>query len=695
VRAVDPDVEPENLVLDGSFERPHVDAVFGAESPAEVGGWNVGDGDVAWVPASAWEAAEGSQSLELQGNAAGSIYQDLPTTPSSEYLVSFAYAGDPGAAEDKSFAVLWDGEEVARPIFDQAGQTPAGMGYASEALLLRANDDSTRLEFKSHTGDLEGDDASCPSGPCYGPVLDDVRVSLLPVPVECAKGEVSILANGAALCVAGKGLVPKKSGLRAPRNGRIGLTGKAKTLQALAGREDLAKLGRSERAALRKLTKALSGAVEELAAEGLARDGRGPSSVPLPKGFEDWTVEQNSLATEAPAAGFAGIGGSANGLISKTKGDTTARIGSRFAQHLQLEECHDGATTRRAEFTSGYGQSLEVEKPSFKARASWGTDATASIETHLDPATGKIATYDAIVRWSVEVQPTAAEQGIVRSLPTQTYRGHMKVLGLPLHKNWTVEELSKAITFLGFWGPRGRLRDGDDGVEVLNQVGAWALFQAKTELENAEKQGEPCGQCRKRISLRGAAGAACEALRDVEVWHGTLSLPGYSFSGSVGKITVSHEESWELEFDLAKHPSLRSVWVGTPVGSLSFSGTYEDTSYSGAAPPLGGGVGLQIFEETCTYAFAAHPLVVNTIYDDEGKPVISFDWGGQLATAEIAMGGPQTRLSFSGDIPARNAGPEPYFDPGFYFPRDYFEALTPPTAAFSWELSADGVCIAP
>jgi hypothetical protein len=59
------------------------------------------------------------------------------------------------------------------------------------------------------------------------------------------------------------------------------------------------------------------------------------------------------------------------------------------------------------------------------------------------------------------------------------------------------------------------------------------------------------------------------------------------------------------------------------------------------------------------------------------------------------MGGPQTRLSFSGDIPARNAGPEPYFDPGFYFPRDYFEALTPPTAAFSWELSADGVCIAP
>ena len=54
-----------------------------------------------------WQAARGQQSVDLSGETAGAIYQDLPTVPGRRYRLRFALAGNPaGAPADKQLAFL-------------------------------------------------------------------------------------------------------------------------------------------------------------------------------------------------------------------------------------------------------------------------------------------------------------------------------------------------------------------------------------------------------------------------------------------------------------------------------------------------------------------------------------------------------------------------------------------------------------
>src|SRR5690348_9495557 len=82
-----------NLVVNGSFERPvgqHYIPVF-----QTFDGWRVtGDGGV--KVGDFWQAAQGTQEIDLCGISGGSIMQTIATTTGQRYVLTFALAGNPG-----------------------------------------------------------------------------------------------------------------------------------------------------------------------------------------------------------------------------------------------------------------------------------------------------------------------------------------------------------------------------------------------------------------------------------------------------------------------------------------------------------------------------------------------------------------------------------------------------------------------
>jgi choice-of-anchor C domain-containing protein len=161
---------------DGGFEVPRVPAAFvvryGATS--DIGRWRVIAGDTDLIGAGYWQAARGRQSLDLDGDVAGSIEQTFTTAIGVCYAVHFALAGnvDSGPAVKTGFAQV--GQNIlglkSRPTrrhfaFDITGRSRARMGYVRRTFYFRSLSSKATLGFTSTTG----------SG--YGPVLDDVSVT--------------------------------------------------------------------------------------------------------------------------------------------------------------------------------------------------------------------------------------------------------------------------------------------------------------------------------------------------------------------------------------------------------------------------------------------------------------------------------------------------------------------------------------
>ncbi len=171
----------QSVVVNGSFEDPTVVSVDGyvlRSSGAIFGGWTVGGNSIDHI-GSFWQSAEGAQSLDLNGANQGSVYQDLATTPGTSYLFSFAMAGNPYGDDAKRMQVNWGGAQVADLTFDQAGTSATGMNWGYHSYLLNAVSSTTRIEFVSLTGTMNGRKGVAAF---YGPALDDVKVEAVPLP---------------------------------------------------------------------------------------------------------------------------------------------------------------------------------------------------------------------------------------------------------------------------------------------------------------------------------------------------------------------------------------------------------------------------------------------------------------------------------------------------------------------------------
>ncbi|MCC6831102.1 MAG: choice-of-anchor C family protein [Thermoleophilia bacterium] len=158
-----------NLVSNGTFESPAIGSGFQNGTTGQAyGAWSITAGNVDLVASTGvgvWNAADGSQSLDMNGTGPGTISQTLATTPGTVYRITFALAGNPGVAGVRELAVGWGGSTLRTVRFDTTGRTGTSMGWTTVTLEATATSGSTALTFQSLTA----------SG-TYGPAIDSVSV---------------------------------------------------------------------------------------------------------------------------------------------------------------------------------------------------------------------------------------------------------------------------------------------------------------------------------------------------------------------------------------------------------------------------------------------------------------------------------------------------------------------------------------
>jgi len=183
-------VSSANQVFDGGFEVPDV----GSGGPADGypgsgallyfasgsddypsiplsgttldGAWHVESGSIDLVGTPIWTAAEGTQSIDLDGINAGALYQDVPTVVGQQYTMSFDLAGNPGGDEPKVVQVT-AGPTTQQFSFDATDQSASQMGWTGQTLTFTATASSTRILFNS----LDA------ANSVTGPAIDDVIVT--------------------------------------------------------------------------------------------------------------------------------------------------------------------------------------------------------------------------------------------------------------------------------------------------------------------------------------------------------------------------------------------------------------------------------------------------------------------------------------------------------------------------------------
>jgi len=176
-----------NLIQNGSFEfgvdcngGPGFKTIFGGDS-SSITGWTVGGHSVDYIQ-SYWQASDGIRSIDLSGNAPGSLSQSFSTTVGQTYKVSFDLAGNPDYGANKTVGVQVSVGVIDQSYtFFQAGNTKPNMGWTPETFTFIANNSNTTLTFTSKTGDA------------YGPELDNVKATAVPIP-----GAVWLLGSGLA-----------------------------------------------------------------------------------------------------------------------------------------------------------------------------------------------------------------------------------------------------------------------------------------------------------------------------------------------------------------------------------------------------------------------------------------------------------------------------------------------------------------
>jgi hypothetical protein len=216
-----------DLVQNGSFENPTVVGIYDQSVPTS---WDVlgASGNNAPVVGSSsidhvgpyWQAADLSQSLDLNGLDYGVIGQTLATTPGQKYMVKFALSGNPDGgpwpkyvqvdvisnppttATGRPFrplvigtegsAVALDGVAVNswdyENVFSFSPTNPSAFSYGNMewqmcSFTFTATSTTEYLQFTSRTVDPSGN-GSYPHA--FGPALD--AVSVVPVPLPAAAG---------------------------------------------------------------------------------------------------------------------------------------------------------------------------------------------------------------------------------------------------------------------------------------------------------------------------------------------------------------------------------------------------------------------------------------------------------------------------------------------------------------------------
>lgn len=182
----------------GSFESGTAPGSFmTVSSPASttITNWTVSSGSVDYI-GSYWMAADGSRSIDLNGNEAGTITQTFDTIPGATYQVTFALSGNPDnsasstlmSPSNKVVRVSATGATSSDYSYDTVamGNTLASMKWASSTYTFIATGSSTTLTFASQIAGA------------FGPAIDNVTITLTqqpPAPVDAECPSAPAVAN--------------------------------------------------------------------------------------------------------------------------------------------------------------------------------------------------------------------------------------------------------------------------------------------------------------------------------------------------------------------------------------------------------------------------------------------------------------------------------------------------------------------
>jgi hypothetical protein len=161
-----------NLITNGCLQVPSLTSgydTFEGES-TQIPGWTVGGDSVDVMTADKWEPGPGCrQSVDLAGNAQGSVSRTVSTTPGVSYLLRWEMAGDlDGGPVVKAIHVFWEGRLVAAPTFDTAGHSDSSMGWVD----MHVTVDATRTRSVVTFADVSAGNTA------YGATLDNVSLAV-------------------------------------------------------------------------------------------------------------------------------------------------------------------------------------------------------------------------------------------------------------------------------------------------------------------------------------------------------------------------------------------------------------------------------------------------------------------------------------------------------------------------------------
>ncbi len=182
-----------DLVLNGSFEQgvsmvPGHIHTLGPDS-SDIDDWTVigGTKAVDYI-CGYWQTADGQRTLDLNGNPGpGGVEQVISTISGATYLVEFYMAGNPGgglATKTMDVSAIGNTTQSMSFSFVTTGYSVTNMGWTPCEWTFTADADATTLQFMST---MLGS---------YGPTLDMVQVSVVPVPAAVLLGMLGLGVTG-------------------------------------------------------------------------------------------------------------------------------------------------------------------------------------------------------------------------------------------------------------------------------------------------------------------------------------------------------------------------------------------------------------------------------------------------------------------------------------------------------------------
>ncbi len=165
-----------NLVSNGDFSVNNCGSgsfcTYGAVNSTDVSGWTVATGSVDLITGYWQSPPGGGNSIDLDGNAAGSIYTTFATLTGHSYLVTFEVSGNPDGGDPTKLGIISAGADSQNFSYVTGSNSHGLMNYEQLTFLFTATDTSTTLTFTS------ADTGNSP----YGVVLGNIDVAPHAVP---------------------------------------------------------------------------------------------------------------------------------------------------------------------------------------------------------------------------------------------------------------------------------------------------------------------------------------------------------------------------------------------------------------------------------------------------------------------------------------------------------------------------------